>query len=110
LSSAAGCSGLMAPVCTGSKSLLLRSSRYPATPFLEMIRATLMRGRLRLGGCDDSFACFAAHDARLLSMVHRDDTAGGAAVVKNRRHVGNTADQLGLGFAYRQSRPKVPFA
>jgi len=43
-------------------------------------------------------------------MVHRNDTAGGAAVVKNRRHVGNTADQLGLGFAYRQSRPKVPFA
>ena len=47
-----------------------------------------------MGGSDDRFACFAADDARLLSMVHRDDTAGGAAVVKKRRHVGNDADRL----------------
>jgi hypothetical protein len=29
-----------------------------------------------------------------ISMVHRDDAVGGAAVVKNRRHVGSSADRL----------------
>ena len=66
-------------------------SRYPAMLFLEPFRATLMRGCLRVGGCDDSFA---ADDARLLSMVHRDDTAGGAAVVKKRGHLGDDAGRL----------------